>query len=43
MSFRVSDHFPVWIEFITDRSDGQMAATLGVHPAMPDPLGTVPD
>jgi len=43
MSFRVSDHFPVWIEFITDRSDEQMAATLGVHPAMPDPLSTVPD
>jgi hypothetical protein len=43
MSFRISDHFPVWIEFVTDRSSEQMAGTLGVNPAMPDPLRTVPD
>ena len=41
MSFRVSDHFPVWVEFIIDRSVEQMAVTLGVDPEMPDPLGTV--
>ena len=43
MSYRVSDHFPLWVEFIADRSTEQMAATLGVDPAMPDPLGVVPD
>jgi len=43
MSFRVSDHFPLWVEFIVDRSAEHMARTLGVDPAMPDPLGTVPD
>ena len=40
---RLSDHFPIWVEFAMDRSSAQMAATLGVDPAMPDPLGTVPD
>jgi endonuclease/exonuclease/phosphatase family metal-dependent hydrolase len=43
MSFRVSDHFPLWVEFIIDRSTEDMARTLGVDPAMPDPLGSVPD
>ena len=43
MSYRVSDHFPLWVEFITDRSTEAMARTLEVDPAMPDPLGTVPD
>ncbi|HEV2132230.1 MAG TPA: endonuclease/exonuclease/phosphatase family protein [Longimicrobiaceae bacterium] len=43
MSYRVSDHFPLWVEFIIDRSTEAMARTLGVNPAMPDPLGTVPD
>jgi endonuclease/exonuclease/phosphatase family metal-dependent hydrolase len=43
MSYRVSDHFPLWVEFIVDRSTEQMARTLGVDPAMPDPLGVVPD
>ena len=43
MSYRVSDHFPLWVEFILDRSVEQMARTLGLDPAMPDPLGTVPD
>ena len=42
MSYRVSDHFPLWIEFITDRSTEHMAHTLGVDPARPDPLSTVP-
>ncbi|TET50617.1 MAG: hypothetical protein E3J64_08010 [Anaerolineales bacterium] len=43
MSYRVSDHFPLWVEFITDRSSRHMATTLGVHPAMPHPLDSVPD
>ncbi len=43
MSFRVSDHFPLWVEFIIDRSTEHMARTLGLDPAMPDPLSTVPD
>jgi endonuclease/exonuclease/phosphatase family metal-dependent hydrolase len=43
MPSRVSDHFPLWVEFIVDRSTQHMAQTLGLDPAMPDPLGTVPD
>ncbi|GIK37673.1 MAG: deoxyribonuclease [Chloroflexota bacterium] len=43
MSFRVSDHFPLWVEFVIDRSTEQMAHTLGVDPAMPDPFSLVPD
>jgi hypothetical protein len=43
MSYRLSDHFPLWVEFITDRSQEQMARTLGVDPAMPDPFASVPD
>jgi len=43
MSYRVSDHFPLWVEFCIDGSVEQMARTLGLDPAMPDPLGTVPD
>jgi endonuclease/exonuclease/phosphatase family metal-dependent hydrolase len=43
MSYRVSDHFPVWVEFLIDRSTEKMAQTLGIDPAMPDPLGTVED
>jgi endonuclease/exonuclease/phosphatase family metal-dependent hydrolase len=43
MSYRISDHFPLWVEFITDRSARQMAPTLGLDPAIPDPLATVPD
>ena len=43
MSFRVSDHFPLWVEFIIDRSTERLARTLGIDPAMPDPLSTVPD
>lgn len=41
MSYRVSDHFPVWVEFLVDRSTEQMAETLGVDPGAPDPLGGV--
>lgn len=43
MSYRVSDHFPLWVEFLVDRSTERMACTLGLDPAMPDPLSTVPD
>ncbi len=43
MSFRVSDHFPLWVEFTTDRSTEQLAGVLGVDPATPDPLAVVPD
>jgi len=43
MSFRISDHFPLWVEFNIDRSTESMAKTLGVDPAMPDPLDVVPD
>ncbi len=43
MSFRVSDHFPLWSEFNLDRSTEKMALTLGLDPAMPNPLDTIPD
>ena len=43
MTYRLSDHFPLWVEFITDRSREQMARTLGVDPAMPEPFAGVPD
>jgi endonuclease/exonuclease/phosphatase family metal-dependent hydrolase len=43
MTFRMSDHFPLWVEFITDRSTEALARTLGVDPGMPDPFSGVPD
>ena len=46
MSFRVSDHFPLWVEFLIDRSTEQMGRTLGLTQmqlASPDPLGGIPD
>jgi hypothetical protein len=43
MSYRVSDHFPLWVEFILDRSTEQMAKRLGVDPAMPHPFENVSD
>lgn len=43
MSYRVSDHFPLWIEFNIDRSEESMARTLGVDLAWPDPFDVVPD
>jgi Endonuclease/Exonuclease/phosphatase family len=43
MSFRVSDHFPLWAAFNIDRSTEKMAHILGVDPGMPDPLSSVPD
>jgi len=43
MSYRVSDHFPLWVEFLIDRSSEQMAGTLGVDAGAPDPFVDVPD
>ena len=43
MTFRVSDHFPLWIEFSTDRSEERMAYALGVVPNHPEPFRDVPD
>lgn len=43
MTFRVSDHFPLWAEFSTDRSTEGIANVLGVDPSMPDPFRDVPD
>ena len=41
MSYRRSDHFPLWAAFNIDRSTEKMAHTLGVDPGMPDPLSVV--
>ena len=41
MSYRVSDHFPIWVEFIIDRSKEQIADRLGIDPAMPDPFKSI--
>lgn len=35
MSYRVSDHFPIWVEFIIDHSAEQMAQVLGIDPGIP--------
>lgn len=43
MSYRVSDHFPLWVEFVIDRSKESMAKTLGVDAGSPDPFETVKD
>ncbi|MEA3309749.1 MAG: hypothetical protein U9Q70_09600 [Chloroflexota bacterium] len=43
MSYRVSDHFPLWTEFSTDASEEQLAKALDLEPAAPEPLSTVPD
>ncbi len=40
---RVSDHFPLWVEFVIDRSNQQIAGTLGLDAAAPDPFGAIPD
>lgn len=39
---RVSDHFPLWAEFIVDTSDAVIAETLGLDPAAPDPFAGIP-
>ena len=43
LSYRVSDHFPLWVEFIVDHSVETLAETLGLEPAAPDPLAGVSD
>lgn len=43
VSPRISDHLPLWIEFITDRSEVAMAATLGVDADQPEPFAGVRD
>jgi endonuclease/exonuclease/phosphatase family metal-dependent hydrolase len=43
MSYRVSDHFPIWVEFIVDRSNEEMAHVLGIDPGMPNPFRTIND
>lgn len=43
VSPRVSDHFPLWVEFTTDRSEEGMARVLGVDLDVPDPFAVVPD
>ena len=40
---RVSDHLPLWVEFVTDRSSEAIARTLGVDLGAPDPFAGVPD
>ena len=42
-SFRMSDHFPLWAEFQTDRSDTQMAVARGLDPDSPDPFASILD
>lgn len=43
MSYRISDHFPLWVEFNLDRSEQTLATTLKINPNMPQPLDSVPD
>jgi hypothetical protein len=43
MSFRGSDHLPLWVEFNLDHSEEITAETLGLDPGIPTHLDTVPD
>ena len=43
MSFRVSDHFPLWAEFRINRSTEKLACILGQNPDMQNALEVVPD
>ena len=40
---RVSDHLPLWVEFMIDRSTESLARTLGVNGDAPDPFVDVVD
>jgi endonuclease/exonuclease/phosphatase family metal-dependent hydrolase len=42
-SYRLSDHFPLWVEFGIDRSSTQMAVVRGLDPDSPDPFAGIPD
>jgi exonuclease III len=43
MTYRVSDHFPLWAEFETDHSTETMAIRRGLDPDSPDPFASIPD
>ena len=48
LSFRISDHLPLWAEFALDHSSEQLARALGLDNLPPDPgrlnpLDAVPD
>ncbi len=43
MSFRVSDHLPLWAEFSIDRSRRHLVQVLGLDPSAPDPFASIPD
>lgn len=43
MSFRVSDHLPLWAEFSIDRSEGRLIQRLGLDPQGREPFSGVPD
>ena len=43
MSFRVSDHLPLWAEFSIDRSSQHLMDILGLDPMQPDPFAIIPD
>ncbi len=40
---RLSDHFPLWVEFLIDRSTETLARTLGLDDAAPAPFESIPD
>lgn len=40
---RLSDHLPLWVEFLIDRSTESLARALGVDAAAPDPFAGIPD
>ncbi len=40
---RVSDHLPLWVEFVTDRSSEAIARTLSIDLDAPDPFASIPD
>jgi hypothetical protein len=43
MTCRISDHFPRWYEFSTDRSTAALAQVPGPNPDEPDPFRAVQD
>ncbi len=43
MSYRVSDHLPLWVEFSIDRSKQYLVEVLGLDPYTMDPFASIPD
>jgi hypothetical protein len=43
MSYRVSDHLPLWVEFSIDRSRSELIDVLGLDEMQPDPFADVPN